>query len=164
MSPESAQFLVLVGELQHEVQEVGRIMTDRERVLEEGEGTFWGPRTGGSILTDFYTGVERMMERVGHQVDGVVPKTPEWHKDLLFQMSTRIPTVRPPLFSEETSRALDDYLKFRHRFHHLYGHYLDWNRIKELLEALPDTWRMVRRDFEAFQEFLRQSAAALRDE
>lgn len=44
-------------------------------------------RAAGSILHDFYCGVEKIFERIAVVVDKNLPKGDNWHVDLLAQMS-----------------------------------------------------------------------------
>jgi hypothetical protein len=44
-------------------------------------------RAAGSILHDFYTGIEKIFENIGKEVDRRIPLGDEWHSDLLHQMT-----------------------------------------------------------------------------
>jgi hypothetical protein len=64
-------------------------------------------------LHDFYTGLELVFSKIATVVDGKMPSSKEWHRDLLVQMSSDIPTTRPPVISEEIVQNLDQYRRFR---------------------------------------------------
>lgn len=52
-------------------------------------------RAGGSILHDFYTGIEKIFESIAKEVDHRFPMGDEWHSELLHQMSLAILGLRP---------------------------------------------------------------------
>jgi len=112
----------------------------------------------GGILHDFYTGIERLFERIAPELNGGLPAGPSWHRSLLQEMTLELPGVRPPVLRPETARQLEELLRFRHLFRNLYGFELEWPRMRALLESLPDVWRAVDADLHTFLEFLDQSA------
>lgn len=65
------------------------------------------------------------------EIDGRFPKSAEWHKALLRQMTERHPE-RPPVISEETAEGLEALLKFRHVFTSLYARQLDYKNAKQV--------------------------------
>ena len=73
-------------------------------------------RAGGSILHDFYTGIEKIFENVAKEIDQRVPMGEEWHSELLHQMTLDIPGLRPPVITAHTEKKLREYLGFRHLF------------------------------------------------
>jgi len=103
------------------------------------------PRTGdtfslrarGSILHDFYSGVERVFVRIAEELNGGVPQGEQWHRQLLMDMSLEIGGVRPALVDAELARSLGEFLRFRHVFRNVYGFTLEEGRIGPLEERLP---------------------------
>lgn len=95
-------------------------------------------RAGGSILHDFYTGIEKIFENVAKEIDQRVPMGEEWHSELLHQMTLDIPGLRPPVITAHTEKKLREYLGFRHLFRKRYGFELDWEKMKRLLSKMPD--------------------------
>jgi hypothetical protein len=69
-------------------------------------------------------------------------------------MATAIETVRPTVLTGETVRRLDEYLRFRHLFRHIYGFDLEWERCRELLDDLPATFERLTEQLAAFDVFL----------
>ena len=65
-------------------------------------------------IHSFYSGLERLFEKISYAVDGYMPKGVNWHQELLNQMALEIPTVRPAVISEKTLKKLDNYRGFRH--------------------------------------------------
>ncbi|MFP4384151.1 MAG: hypothetical protein ACLFST_14460 [Spirochaetia bacterium] len=89
-------------------------------------------RTKASLLHDFYTGMERIFSRIASELNGGLPNTPDWHRDLLVDMSLELDDIRPPVISRDLGKKLVPYLRFRHLFRNLYSFELEWNRMTEL--------------------------------
>ena len=126
-------------------------------------------RARGSILHDFYNGVERVFERVACELNGGVPKAEQWHrepsagereglaprmKELLDNMALGIPEVRPPLIDQPLAATLHEYRRFRHLFRNVYGTVLETGRMRILEERLPDTLAAFRRQVSAFLRWM----------
>lgn len=105
-------------------------------------------------LHAFYTGVEHVLEAVAREVDGSVPGGPEWHRDLLLQLSGDIAGVRPAVLSETTRRCLDAYRGFRHVVRNVYGNNLDPDRVRQLAGDLPACYDAVSADLDRLAAFL----------
>jgi hypothetical protein len=119
-------------------------------------------RAGGSILHDFYTGIEKIFENIGKEIDQRVPMGEEWHSELLHQMTLNIPGLRPPVISTHTERKLREYLGFRHLFRKRYGFELDWEKMKRLLIKMPQVLSALDKDFETFFQAIDSATAGLR--
>jgi hypothetical protein len=113
----------------------------------------------GAIIHDFYTGIEHIFERLAPELNGGLPAGSAWHRDLLTNMTLDLPGIRPPVIRVETAHALDEFLRFRHLFRNLYGFELEWPRLHELLERLPQAWAGVDADLGRFLAFLEVAAA-----
>lgn len=109
-------------------------------------------------LHDFYTGLERIFRHIAAAVDGQVPESDEWHRQLLHQMSLEVPQVRPQVLSVEAAQSLDEYLRFRHVVRNIYAFDFDPDRIEPLVTRLPATFAQVRTELLAFADFLVQLA------
>jgi hypothetical protein len=107
-------------------------------------------RAGGSILHDFYTGIEKILESIAKEVDGRIPMGEEWHSELLHQMTLDIPGLRPPVISSNTEKKLREYLGFRHLFRKRYGFELDWEKMKRLLLKIPQVLSQLEKEIEIF--------------
>lgn len=73
-----------------------------------------------SYIADFYSGCERISERVAVYLDGGLPQTKNWHLELLKQVAEPGGDNRPPLWSGALLLELDEYRKFRHLTRHIY--------------------------------------------
>jgi predicted nucleotidyltransferase len=107
-----------------------------------------------SYLHQFYTGCERMFERVALQVDGGLPGGAFSHANLLAQMAHEIPDVRPAVLHEALWLRLQDYLAFRHFFRHAYGYTLEWAKLRPLVEGMSDTLTDVEAQLQALFDAL----------
>ena len=107
-------------------------------------------RAGGSILHDFYTGIEKIFENVAKEIDRRLPVGEEWHSELLHQMTLDIPGLRPPVISTHTEKKLREYLGFRHLFRKRYGFELDWEKMKRLLLKMAPVLSPLETEIEAF--------------
>lgn len=89
------------------------------------------------VLTSFYTGLERVFQRVAGRCDEALPSGDRWHVELLLQVAQ--PTAnRPAMISEATRHMLREYLAFRHRSHHAYTHRLEWPGMSPLVARVPE--------------------------
>lgn len=63
-------------------------------------------------LHGFYSGIERIFERLAETLDGSLPKGENWHQALLAQMSKEVPGIRPAVISRQGFKRLDEYHGF----------------------------------------------------
>ena len=129
-------FKVLKLSIQDEINKLA--LLDREKnALVKRRPSNYLVRAGGSILHDFYTGIEKIFESIAKEIDNRIPMGEEWHSELLRQMTLDIPGLRPPVITVSTEKKLREYLGFRHLFWKRYGFELDWQKLKKLLLGLP---------------------------
>jgi hypothetical protein len=57
----------------------------------------------GDIVHDFYTGIERIFEKIAPELNGGVPAGTAWHRELLENMTLDLPGVRPPVITRKTA-------------------------------------------------------------
>jgi hypothetical protein len=105
-------------------------------------------------LHDFYTGLELVFSKIATVVDGKMPASKEWHRDLLVQMSSDIPTTRPPVISEEMVQNLDEYRRFRHVVRSVYSFNFDIQRIEPLIERSSPIFIRIQNELFIFAELL----------
>ena len=89
----------------------------------------------GAVLQSFYHGVESVFQTVAKRVDGDMPRTADWHRQLLHQMA-RPTHVRAAVIGPDLQERLEPYLGFRHLARHTYPFLLDWRRMCHLVEDL----------------------------
>lgn len=111
-------------------------------------------------LHGFYAGVERIFEDIARTIDKSVPTGANWHQDLLLQMSADAGDIRPGVIRRETRYCLNQYRGFRHVVRNIYTFSLKPSRIQELTDELRDCYGALRKDMDAFRDFLHRVAGA----
>ena len=138
--------------IERELKELNSLLEQSGEMLEVTPGeepTFERRAALSQVLISFYTGLERIFERVARRVDRSVPEGGRWHTELLHQIA-RATEDRPALISEETRVCLREYLAFRHRSVHAYAHHLQWPRMEHLVVQVLDVWDRGRADIHRF--------------
>ena len=95
-------------------------------------------------LHGFYAGVERIFEMISKEIDHSVPSGNAWHRELVYQMTMDIESIRPPVISKELERVLDEYRGFRHVVRNVYTYNLSEDRLRTLIEGLQDGFTRLR--------------------
>ena len=113
-----------------------------------------------AVLESFYTGLERIFERIAKEVDSRQPEGERWHIELLNQVALQTES-RSAVISEDSRERLRDYLAFRHRSRHASVHYLVWNSMAQLVASISQTWNIVRSEI---LQFLQQQSSTPSDE
>jgi hypothetical protein len=72
-------------------------------------------------LHGYYTALETLLQRVASLFDQEVPGGAAWHVELLEQMATDVPGLRPALLPGELMPELHELRKFRHFFRNAYS-------------------------------------------
>ena len=111
-------------------------------------------RARGSILHDFYSGVERIFVRIAGELNGGVPQAERWHQELLGDMVLQIPKVRPAVIDAGLAKDLGEYLRFRHVFRNVYGSGLEADRLQALADRVPATLAAFRQRIGAFLSWM----------
>jgi predicted nucleotidyltransferase len=112
-----------------------------------------------SYIADFYSGCERISERVAVYLDGGLPKSQDWHQELLKQVAEPGGNNRPPLWSGALLLELDEYRKFRHLERHIYKIELKPDRVITLAENIEPVFSKIRSTINIFFNWLEQQAA-----
>lgn len=107
-------------------------------------------------LHSLYSGLERLFELIARQVDRHLPEGPNWHHDLLRQMADDVPDARPAVISEDTAVVLDEFRRFRHLVRNVYTIHLDPQKMRPLLENLPDLWTQVQAELLVMADYLEE--------
>ena len=127
--------------IEDEVAALDRIVHD----VQEGLGPLEAPsqflmHALASYLHQFYTGCERIFERIAVSLDGGLPGGAFSHANLLAQTARELPGIRPAVLHEALWLRLQDYLAFRHFFRHAYGYTLEWARLRPLVAGMSATY------------------------
>lgn len=121
----------------------------RVKEAKEEEKIFYN-RAAGSILHDFYTGIEKIFCNIANKIDNGLPKGENWHIELLKSMGES-KGKRPEIISFEVMEDLKEYLGFRHLFRNIYGAELNWGKLKALLVKIQNNlWKKLKTELELF--------------
>jgi hypothetical protein len=112
----NTQYAALIGRMQQASLDIEQVVTRAEWLLEKvkqtGDDDYWD---GIALnLHGFYAGVEHIFEDIARTMEQHIPDGPNWHQDLLLQMSANVNAIRPPVITPETRHCLDEYRGFRH--------------------------------------------------
>jgi len=151
-----SEYNALAGRVRESIEElifaVDRAILLKDKAFSTGDDGYWD---GVALnLHGFYTGVERIFEDIARTIEISVPTGPDWHLDLLIQMSSNISEVRPAVITKDTRQCLDAYRGFRHVVRNVYTFNLRPSRLNELVSELKDCYQNVRRDLLKFNSFL----------
>ena len=90
-----------------------------------------------AFLAQFYSGLENILKRVSRFHGVGLPAGENWHFDLFKRFC---PPGHPPLpvmFDDALARQLGPFRRFRHVVHHGYGFQIEWDRMCEGVEHVP---------------------------
>jgi len=145
----------LIKDIRQEISYIDEIYLQIEPLIEAAEKApleekaFYN-RAAGSILHDFYTGLEKIFCDVANKIDSGLPKKEDWHIRLLKGMAEET-NKRPKVISLKSMEELKEYLGFRHLFRNIYGAQLDWDRLKILLLKIRDElWKRLKEELVLF--------------
>jgi predicted nucleotidyltransferase len=128
-------------QIQEELAGMERVVQAAERFLAAGpEQPSELELAGlGKYVHDFYSGAERIWERISVALEEGLPRGERWHVELLEQMQREVEGRRPAVVDPALAAQLLKYLGFRHRFRHIYGEELEWDKLRPLVEGLAET-------------------------
>lgn len=146
----------LIEDIRIELENLERLNKEMNQLLERirGEPDFIKVRAAGSILHDFYCGVEKIFERIALNVDRNLPEGENWHTELLYQMAKPWGDARGAVITEDMLQNLKEYLRFRHLFRNIYGFELKWERCKTLGMMLGKSLKIFRKEIKEFLKFI----------
>ncbi len=134
MNQDGVALIRIRKELELEVAAVQRVADDYGRIPQDIPDWI-RVRAQASLLHDFYTGLERAFCRIVQELNGGLPRSEQWHRDLLQDMALNLEGVRPAVITEGLRRDLIPYLRFRHLFRNVYGFELEAERMAFLDQA-----------------------------
>lgn len=160
------RWLTLAAEIENELRFVHRVAEELEHVWNkaqsaslEDHGYFL--ESAALKLHNFYTGCERIFEKIAVEVNGGRPRTFDWHMRLLQSMALDVPQVRPAVISSSLEKQLAEYLGFRHVVRNIYGFELDPGRIARLIEKINRVSTQFTSEIEQFVSYLRELATGV---
>jgi hypothetical protein len=85
------------------------------------------------------------------------PASRQYHAELLRQMSTAIPGLRPAVITEDLAVELDELRRFHHLFESVYAPFLDPSKVLPLGARQPAVVRRTLAEVRAFLDVLVQT-------
>lgn len=156
-------YLVLAGRIRSELTDLERLAMRAERAMQavrkRPQDVDFYIDSAALNLHDVYAGLEHLFRQIASTVDGNIPSSLEWHRDLLEQMGLDLPNLRPPVLSAQTVHALGEYLRFRHVVRNVYTYLLDAERIGSLVSQLRPAFEQVKLELLNFVQFLERVGA-----
>lgn len=151
-------YLILAARLREELENLEQVIAVAQRSITRAErqpvDSELYINSAALSLHSFYVGVERMFLAIAEELDQQAPTGPSWHLDLLNQMTYDLPTVRPPVLATATRDMLDEYRSFRHVVRNVYTYNLNPDRVRQLVDNLPNVFATTQTDIDHFLEFL----------
>lgn len=105
-------------------------------------------------IHSFYSGIERIFEKISSAVDGSLPQGINWHQELLNQMTIEIPKVRPAVISEKSRQLLEPYRGFRHVVRNVYTYHIMPEKMKPLAKSIRPVFKQVEKELTTFSRFI----------
>ena len=152
------KFLLLKADIDREIAQIERLLVESRSDLGGVGGipSRLEVRGVASVLHDFYSGIERVFERIAVELDGELPRGADWHSQLLNRMEEDVEGVRPRVLTSGMAERLRPFLRFRHLFRNIYGGQLRWERSTELLAMADEVWPLFKQQTEEFKGVLAQ--------
>jgi len=150
---------VLAGRILSELKDLSIILERARQGWEKAQTTHDDFYLDGVALNlhGFYSGLERIFERIASAVDGSIPSGSNWHRELLNQMSIEVPGVRPSVITGVLKENLEEYLGFRHVIRNVYTHHLNPDKMKNLVTKSSSILSTIEVELTEFAEFLKGS-------
>ncbi|HEX9974344.1 MAG TPA: hypothetical protein VGD14_19905 [bacterium] len=150
------KFKLLKADIQFELENLNKLVVELEALTASLNGTpgFTELRAMGSILHDFYCGVEKIFERIAFAIDGEIPQGSDWHSQLLVRMGSEIEGIRPAVVNKVLQNQLREYLRFRHLFRNVYGFAIEWSKLQRPVNLMPEIYNNFQTELTHFFNFL----------
>ncbi len=149
-------YLAVAGRIRQELQELAQVVERTTNIWQQASQSADDYYVDATALNlhGFYAGMERVFEVIADRVDRAKPAGANWHQELLHQMASEIPGIRPPVLSLPVRDRLDRYRGFRHVVRNVYTFNLDPEQVEVLVRQLQPTMEQVSQELLALAEFL----------
>lgn len=146
----------LVDDINLEIRNLERLNEEMNELLTKikEEPNFIEIRASASIIQDFYSGIEKIFERIALFMDKKLPNGENWHSELLSQIKEPVPHIRPAIISEDLYKKLKKYLDYRHLYRHIYGFELKWERFRSLVFSMSTILEEFKENIKEFIDFI----------
>jgi hypothetical protein len=153
VKPEEVLMIRLRKEVEAEWAGLERLHTEHAGVP-MGSADGYMLRARASILHDYYGGIERIFARIAQELNGGVPTSEHWHRDLLLDMTLELESIRPAIITRELHDLLVPFLGFRHLFRNVYGFVMDGERLDRLDARFDEVFLRLRVELRRFLDWL----------
>ncbi len=152
----NGRYLTLAGRIRREIKDLEQVVQRSQTIWEQYQRQQNDGFLDGVALNlhSFYTGIERILEMIASMIDEYKPSGESWHRELLLQVATEVPEVRPTVISNSLLRALEKYRGFRHVVRNIYTFELEAEQISPLVSQLPSVYDQCERELLEFASFL----------
>jgi hypothetical protein len=144
----------LRAKLLFEISQIDKLLNDSKPLFDLYKlkmPDFIEMSAGALVLHSFYNGIENIILLIFKHYDGLLPNSSKWHMELLDKAFVSDKN-RKPIFSNESQKRLEEYLKFRHFVRHSYGFQLEWERMEDLINEINIFWEIIKKDINNFIE------------
>lgn len=157
-------YLAVAGRIRRELRELTQVVERTTRIWQQAGRSADDYHVDATAfnLHSFYAGLEHVFEIIADGIDRANPTGSHWHQELLHQMASEIPSVRPAVLSSDVHNELERYRGFRHVVRHVYTFNLDPQQIEALVMHLQPTMERISRELSEFANFLEQIAEETR--
>ena len=150
------KFILLRDEIEEQLVSIRHLEETMLEIKKDDLSREIFKRVYASILEDFYMAIEKIFKAIASDIDNNIPDGNRWHKKLLRQMSIKIPEIRPAVIDKNLFHNLEEYLKFRHLIHNIYGFQLKYDRFDHLIEKMPEIIDQLEKQLNNFLSVLEQ--------
>ncbi|MGK7880187.1 MAG: hypothetical protein AB4060_08820 [Crocosphaera sp.] len=102
----------------------------------------------------FYRAVEEMFIFIARSIDYLQPMGDDYRRELLYQMTLKVPDVRPQVISESTELSLDYLRRFLDVARNRDDYQLEHESILELANKAPALYETLKEEITQFLESL----------
>jgi len=158
----NGRYLTLAGRIRRDLKDLETVVQRSQDIWQQYE-TSQNDQFLDAValnLHSFYTAIERILESIAEMSDEYQPSGKSWHRELLLQMASEVPEIRPPVLSDSLLKALDQYRGFRHVVRNIYTFRLEANQISPLIDQLSTTYQNCQTEFLQFADFLEETGTA----
>jgi hypothetical protein len=155
----NGRYLTLAGRIRRDFKDLETVVQRSQQIWEQYEISQNDQFLDAVALNlhSFYTGIERILESIAEISDEYKPSGMSWHRELLLQLASEVPGIRPAVISDALLRELDQYRGFRHVVRNIYTFRLEASQIFPLINQLPTTYQRCKIELLQFADFLEKT-------
>ena len=144
----------LKEQIEFKLEEIDRLFAEYEAIfnkIKSKEPDLYDKTILASVLHSFYNGVENIFGLIAKCIDKNLPNGEKSHQELLNQMVIKT-KKRDSVITQELYIKLREYATFRHFYRHSYSFYLDYEKMRNLVEELNLVYNDFKKEIIEFIE------------